>query len=214
MLNTVVSSKMLLAMGAAEGYRVEQTLTGFKWLGARALELTARDGACVPFAYEEAIGFAIGERVRDKDGIAAALGALSLANTDPLPSVSTIICFIPAWRVWGCKTAVMYTSLLHGRAHAVFAEMAAHHRHHHAQSCCERLDALYDAYGYFAYRSSYVTADDPALMRRIFDGIRGDEGGQGYCAELAGALCCLHESCVAANPCDTPWGVQQRGASS
>ena len=88
MLNTVVSSKLLLAMGENEGFRVEQTLTGFKWLGARALELTAGDGACVPYAYEEAIGFAIGERVRDKDGIAAALGAVcSIADARNIATV-------------------------------------------------------------------------------------------------------------------------------
>jgi phosphomannomutase len=50
-----VSSRMLGAMAAMEGFHWEQTLTGFKWLGNRALQLEAQ-GLTVLFAFEEAIG--------------------------------------------------------------------------------------------------------------------------------------------------------------
>lgn len=70
MLSTAVSSKMLSTMAKVEGFYFEETLTGFKWLGNAATELT-RNGYKVLFAYEEAIGFMIGEVVRDKDGISA-----------------------------------------------------------------------------------------------------------------------------------------------
>lgn len=33
MLTTVVSSGMLAAMAAKEGFKTKETLTGFKWLG-------------------------------------------------------------------------------------------------------------------------------------------------------------------------------------
>ena len=56
MLSTAVSSKALKAMAAAEGFRFEETLTGFKWLGNAAARLEA-EGFTVLFAYEEAIGF-------------------------------------------------------------------------------------------------------------------------------------------------------------
>ncbi|RHZ83008.1 hypothetical protein Glove_100g20 [Diversispora epigaea] len=70
MLSTAVSSKMLSTMAKKEGFYFEETLTGFKWLGNAAIKLS-KEGYKVLFAYEEAIGFMIGEVVRDKDGISA-----------------------------------------------------------------------------------------------------------------------------------------------
>ena len=50
---------------------VQETLTGFKWMGNRAHELL-QQGHEVLFAFEEAIGYMCGCRVLDKDGISAA----------------------------------------------------------------------------------------------------------------------------------------------
>jgi phosphomannomutase len=70
---TIVSSSALAALAAARGVRSTQTLTGFKWL-ARA------GGEELVFAYEEALGYAVGlGLVRDKDGISAALAVCELA---------------------------------------------------------------------------------------------------------------------------------------
>jgi len=55
MLASTVSSKMLQAIAAKEGFLFEETLTGFKWIGNRAVELS-KGGFNVVFAYEEAIG--------------------------------------------------------------------------------------------------------------------------------------------------------------
>jgi len=71
MLSSAVSSKMLAAMAAKEGFHHEETLTGFKWMGNKSVELVAR-GYIAPYAFEEAIGYMFGDIVRDKDGIAAA----------------------------------------------------------------------------------------------------------------------------------------------
>ncbi|CAG8479629.1 5799_t:CDS:2 [Acaulospora colombiana] len=70
MLTTTVSSKMLSSMAKSEGFYFEETLTGFKWLGNAATELKKK-GYDPFFAYEEAIGFMIGDVVMDKDGISA-----------------------------------------------------------------------------------------------------------------------------------------------
>jgi len=64
-LTTTVSSQMLSVI-AKGSFDVEETLTGFKWLGNRALELGGQ------FAYEEALGYMFPQVVLDKDGIAAA----------------------------------------------------------------------------------------------------------------------------------------------
>lgn len=56
MLASAVSSAAVGAMAAAEGFRFEQTLTGFKWLGNIAKD-RQKQGLRVLFAFEEAIGF-------------------------------------------------------------------------------------------------------------------------------------------------------------
>lgn len=42
MCASTVSSKMLQTMGLMEGFRFEETLTGFKWIGSCALSLQER----------------------------------------------------------------------------------------------------------------------------------------------------------------------------
>lgn len=71
MLASTVSSQMVSAMCKHEGVHYTETLTGFKWLGNRALDLEA-EGYDVRFAYEEALGYMAPAVVHDKDGIAAA----------------------------------------------------------------------------------------------------------------------------------------------
>ncbi|HLI40128.1 MAG TPA: phospho-sugar mutase, partial [Streptosporangiaceae bacterium] len=74
--STIVSSTLLAKVAAAAGAQYAQTLTGFKWI-ARAAD--GRPGARFVFGYEEALGYAVGDVVRDKDGIGAALEMLRLA---------------------------------------------------------------------------------------------------------------------------------------
>nr|POF27654.1 putative phosphoribomutase [Quercus suber] len=71
MLASTVSSRMLAAMAAKEGFHFRETLTGFKWLGNVARQLTA-EGYTPAYAFEEAIGYMFPSVVWDKDGIAAA----------------------------------------------------------------------------------------------------------------------------------------------
>jgi phosphomannomutase len=73
---TIVSSTLLSRIAAAAGVQYAETLTGFKWI-VRAGELRA--GSRFVFGYEEALGYAVGTTVRDKDGIGAALALLGLA---------------------------------------------------------------------------------------------------------------------------------------
>ena len=70
-ISTVVSSPMLGAIAAEHGAHWEPTLTGFKWIANRGLELERTDGLNFVFGYEEALGYTVGSLVRDKDGIGA-----------------------------------------------------------------------------------------------------------------------------------------------
>ena len=70
---SLVSSPMLGVMAKKLGVRYEETLTGFKWIANRAMELAATSGERFVFGYEEALGYTVGELVRDKDGISAAV---------------------------------------------------------------------------------------------------------------------------------------------
>ncbi|KAJ9081484.1 hypothetical protein DSO57_1014031 [Entomophthora muscae] len=80
MLASAVSSKMLQSMGSKEGFHFEETLTGFKWLGNRAITLENNQTVKIIFAYEEAIGFMVEDIVRDKDGISAMMTFVELAS--------------------------------------------------------------------------------------------------------------------------------------
>ena len=71
---TIVSSSMLEAMARDAGVDCVTTLTGFKWIARAAGKRT------LAFGYEEALGFAVDDRVADKDGMTAALALARLAN--------------------------------------------------------------------------------------------------------------------------------------
>jgi len=75
---TIVSSPMLGDIARQLGVHYEETLTGFKWIANRALEL-AQEGKRFVFGYEEALGYCIDDLVRDKDGISAAVLFAELA---------------------------------------------------------------------------------------------------------------------------------------
>ena len=68
---SIVSSPALRQVAAEYHLNYEDTLTGFKWI--------SRVGGLV-YGYEEALGYLVDpEKVRDKDGISAAVDFLSLA---------------------------------------------------------------------------------------------------------------------------------------
>ncbi len=73
---TVVSSSLLSRIADSAGVRYAETLTGFKWI-VRAAD--HQPGTRFVFGYEEALGYAVGDVVRDKDGISAAIALLGLA---------------------------------------------------------------------------------------------------------------------------------------
>lgn len=76
LVNSTVSSQLLRSIAEKNGVHFVDTLTGFKWIGNKAIDLHG-EGYQVPFAYEEAIGYMFSV-VNDKDGISAAVVWLQL----------------------------------------------------------------------------------------------------------------------------------------
>lgn len=70
-VTTIVSSPMLGVMAKQEGARYAETLTGFKWIANRAMQIEHETGATFLTGYEEALGYTVGTIVRDKDGVSA-----------------------------------------------------------------------------------------------------------------------------------------------
>ncbi|MGD9694728.1 MAG: phospho-sugar mutase [Thermoleophilia bacterium] len=78
-VSSVVSSGLLARIAEARGAHHAETLTGFKWLSRPAMEHPRWTQV---LAYEEALGYAIGADVRDKDGLSATLALASLASAE------------------------------------------------------------------------------------------------------------------------------------
>jgi phosphomannomutase len=76
---SIVSSPMLGVIAHGVGAHYDEVLTGFKWIANRAMELSAREGFRFVFGFEEALGYTVGELVRDKDGVSAAVLFAELA---------------------------------------------------------------------------------------------------------------------------------------
>ena len=74
-INTVVSSRLLPRIAAGHGADWAETPTGFKWIMQARSQ---RPGHELVLGYEDALGYAVGDVVRDKDGIGAALAMAEL----------------------------------------------------------------------------------------------------------------------------------------
>ncbi|XP_058819433.1 phosphopentomutase [Topomyia yanbarensis] len=141
LLASTVSSKMCRSIANIDGLNFEETLTGFKWMGNKSVNLMTQ-GKTVLFAFEEAIGFMCTPTVLDKDGVSAAC------------QLATMVCYLRA------------TS---------------------NQSLADKLNELYDIYGYHCTVTSYHFCYDPVVIERIFDRIRTMEGtNHGYPKTIGG----------------------------
>ncbi len=78
-LKSIVSSEMARAVAEHYGASMEDTFTGFKFLAER-MKYYENGEKTVIFAFEEAIGYAFGTAVRDKDAVTAAVMAAEMAS--------------------------------------------------------------------------------------------------------------------------------------
>ncbi len=79
-IKTIVTSELGRVIAENYGVDCEDTLTGFKFIGEKIEEYSKTDDKNYIFGYEESAGYLIGEYVRDKDAVSAALIASEMTG--------------------------------------------------------------------------------------------------------------------------------------
>lgn len=78
-LKTIVTSELGRSIASAYGVQTVDTLTGFKFIGEKIKEYEQTGEYKFLFGYEESYGYLIGDFVRDKDAVQAAMMACEMA---------------------------------------------------------------------------------------------------------------------------------------
>ena len=78
-LKTIVTTEMARKVAETNGVACFDTFTGFKFMAEKKNALEAAGEGKVIFAYEESYGYMIGDYVRDKDAVTAALVCTEMA---------------------------------------------------------------------------------------------------------------------------------------
>jgi len=98
--NTIVTSNFGAVIAKEYGLDVESTLTGFKFIGAKAQEIENSDKQYV-FGYEESYGYLISPFVRDKDALQAILMCVEIANYYKQQDKTLIDCLDALYKKYG-----------------------------------------------------------------------------------------------------------------
>jgi len=125
-VTSVVSSPMLESIAAAHGAHCERALTGFKWICTAGLAFEDK-GYRFAFGYEEALGYAFGRAVRDKDGMSAALAFAELAAEARAAKKTVLECLHALYRRHGLWVSAQHNVVLKGHAGAVRIQQALEH---------------------------------------------------------------------------------------
>ncbi len=78
-LKTIVTTEMARKVAEVNGLQCYDTFTGFKFLAEKKDKLEGAGEGTVIFSYEESYGYMLGDYVRDKDAVTAALSLTEMA---------------------------------------------------------------------------------------------------------------------------------------
>ena len=78
-LKTIVTTEMARKVAEVNGLQCYDTFTGFKFLAEKKDQLESSGEGKVIFSYEESYGYMLGDYVRDKDAVTAALALTEMA---------------------------------------------------------------------------------------------------------------------------------------
>lgn len=113
-LSSIVSSPMIGSIARHHEALWEPTLTGFKWIANRAIDLE-QQGYTFVCGYEEALGYTVGSLVRDKDGISAAVVMSEYANACKAQGRTLLDELELAWRTYGLYLSRQVSLTLPGK---------------------------------------------------------------------------------------------------
>ena len=97
--STVVSTPLMEKMAQAFGLECKLGLTGFKWIGKMIQDTPNKNFLC---GGEESYGFLVGDKVRDKDAISAALLACDLQSHLKGKGSSVYAYLLDTYQRFGC----------------------------------------------------------------------------------------------------------------
>lgn len=97
--STVVSTPLMEKMAQAFGIECKLGLTGFKWIGKMIQDTPNKNFLC---GGEESYGFLVGDKVRDKDAISAALLACDLQSHLKGKNSSIYTYLLETYQRFGC----------------------------------------------------------------------------------------------------------------
>lgn len=97
--STVVSTPLMEKMAQAFGLECKLGLTGFKWIGKMIQDTPNKNFLC---GGEESYGFLVGDKVRDKDAISAALLACDLQSHLKGKGSSIYAYLLDTYQRFGC----------------------------------------------------------------------------------------------------------------
>ena len=108
-VTTVVSSGLLSKIADFHKVKYAETLTGFKWIVRPGID---DKRSRFVFGYEEALGFALGDSVRDKDGITSALVFAELAAELKAKDKTVMDLLDELWDRHGVHKTALFTKRL------------------------------------------------------------------------------------------------------
>lgn len=110
--STVVSTPLMEKMAQAFGLECKLGLTGFKWIGKMIQDTPNKNFLC---GGEESYGFLVGDKVRDKDAISAALLACDLQSHLKGKGSSIYAYLLDTYQRFGCYQESLQSITKKGR---------------------------------------------------------------------------------------------------
>jgi phosphoglucomutase len=114
-VKTIVTTDMVLAIARDFGVEVEQTLTGFKFIGEKIHEYEETRNKTYLFGFEESYGYLAGTFVRDKDAVCAAVLAAEAAAFYKSKGKTLYAVLQELWARYGCYQESLHTITLEGK---------------------------------------------------------------------------------------------------
>lgn len=115
-VKTIVTTDMTLEVAKDFGIEVEQTLTGFKFIGEKIKEYEEKGDKTFLFGFEESYGYLAGTFVRDKDAVCTAVLIAEAAAYYKSVGKTLYAVLTELWAKYGFYQEALHTITLQGKS--------------------------------------------------------------------------------------------------